>query len=212
MPRPLRLQDAGYIHHVICRGNDRKTIFKSQNDFKTYLGLINEARRLYPIYLYNYVLMDKHTHLLLEPKQDGSLSKFMEYISKGYAKYFNKKYDHVGHVFQGRFKSFIVQKEKYFFACTRYIDMNPVRARLVNDPSEYNWSCYNVLSKGKRAEIQIDRHDIYKELGRNNTERQIAYRALIISSQGDELDLLNKRAGILGDADFKSRIKRKTKR
>jgi len=151
--------------------------------------------------------MDNHIHLLVEPKADGSLSKVMEDTSKAYAKYFNKKYGRVGHVFQGRFKSFLVQQERYFFACSRYIDLNPVKAGLVSEPKDYSWSGYSDLITGKSGNIKLDESEVYLSLGKSGFERQIAYRTLVMSYQGEELDLLNKRAGVLGDKEFKQRFK-----
>ena len=207
MPRALRIQDAGYIHHVVCRGNDRQVIFKTPKDFQEYLRLLEEARRNYPLNVYNYVLMDNHVHLLVEPTSDGSLSKVMETVSKAYAKYFNKIYGRVGHVFQGRFKSFLVQQERYFFACSRYVDMNPVKAQIVADPKDYPWSGHNVLAYGGNAAISINLHSLYNSLGVTPHERQISYRVLVKSYQGEDLDLLDRRAGVLGDKEFKSRLK-----
>ena len=195
MPRPLRIQEAGYVHHVVCRGNDRQEIFKYHEDFLKYFELIKEARQQFPVYIYNYVLMNNHVHLLIEPGEDGSLSRFMEYVSKGYAKYFNKKHDHIGHVFQGRFKSFLIQTERYFFTCSRYIDLNPVKAALTHNPAKYQWSGYRDLALGKVGELKVDMHDIYRDLGRTAKERQAAYRTLVQFHQGEELDLLNRRAG-----------------
>jgi len=203
MPRPYRIQDAGYLHHVICRGNDRQTLFKTSKDFRAYLDFLEHARKIYPLKVYNYCLMDNHVHLLLEPTEEGSLSKVMESVSKNYAKYFNKKYGHVGHAFQGRFKSFIVQRERYFFACSRYIDLNPVKAAMVKDPREYPWSGFSTLAYGKSGFIRLDVINLYRGLGVNARERQIAYKALVLNYQGEDLNLLDKRAGALGDREFK---------
>lgn len=207
MPRPLRIQDAGYVHHVICRGNDRQIIFKSDSDFLAYIDLVEKSRKLYPIHIYNYCLMDNHLHLLVEPKEEKSLSKFMEDVSKAYAKYFNEKYDHVGHVFQGRFKSFLVQEERYFFVCSRYIDLNPVNALMVTNPIDYKWSGYRLLAAGEESALRLDQHELYINLESNTQERQIAYKALVHNYQGEELNLLEKRAGVLGDTIFKDKLK-----
>ena len=207
MPRAPRLQDAGFVHHVVSRGNDRQVLFKSSKDYQRYLFYLDGSRKRYPLKIYNYVLMDNHIHLLVEPKEDGSLSKVMEDTSKAYAKYFNKRYGRVGHVFQGRFKSFLVQMERYFFACTRYIDLNPVKAGLVSEPKDYKWSGYSTLAAGRKGHIKLDDSEVYLSLGNSCFERQIAYKTLVRSYQGEELDLLNRRTGILGDREFKKRLK-----
>lgn len=207
MPRPLRYQGAGVVHHVVCKGNDGQSLFNDQSDYEYYLSLLTQTRQDYPVDIFNYVLMNNHIHLLVEPQEEGSLSRFMEIVTKSYAKYFNKKYDHTGHVFQGRFKSFIIQRDRYYFACSRYIDLNPVKAGIVNDPREYQWSGYAELACGKKSPLKLAHHDLYQSLGASSMERQIAYRTLVMSYQGEDLDLLNKRAGLLGDRDFKNRIK-----
>jgi len=208
MPRAIRLQEAGLVHHVVCRGNDKQDIFKFPQDYKAYLALLDEARRKYPIKIYNYVLMSNHLHILLEPCEEGSLSRVMEEVSKGYAKHFNKEYGRSGHVFQGRFKSFLIQTEKYFFACSRYIDLNPLKANLVSDPKDYLWSGYKSLAFGKDSSLKIDFHEIYNNLGKTANERQISYKALVMVGGQEELTLLERKAGVLGDADFRAKFKK----
>lgn len=207
MPRPARIQSAGYLHHVVSKGNDSQSLFAGQIDYEAYQILINEARQKYPVKLYNYVLMSNHVHLLVEPDEDGALSKFMEYVTKGYAKYFNKVNGRMGHVFQGRFKSFTVQSDKYFFACSRYIDLNPVKAKIVTDPSEYKWSAFKSLAHGQPCEVSVDQHPLYSNLGKSEEERQLVYRAFVFNQTIEDLDLFDRRAGVLGDKEFKQRLK-----
>jgi len=211
MPRALRLQEAGFVHHVTNRGNDGQVIFRESSDYKQFLTLVEESRQLFPVFLYNYMIMDNHFHLLLEPKEEGALSKFMEYVSKGYAKYFNKKYERQGHVFIGRFKSFTIQSEKYFFTSSCYIDSNPVKANIVNKPEDYAWSGYRALGKGQKGQVALDLHDIYLSLGNSDMERQIAYRAFVGNYQGVIIDFYKRRAGTLGDPEFKRQIKSRAK-
>ncbi len=207
MPRPVRIQQAGYVQHITCKGNDGQVLFKDKTDRQEYLRFLDYARNFYPLKVYNFCLMDNHIHLLVEPKEDGSLSRVMESVTKEYAKYFNKKYGRSGHVFQGRYKNFLVQTERYFFACSRYIDLNPVKANLVTNPKEYMWSGHSELISGAKGVFKVDQHVLYESLGSNDFERQIAYRTLVLSYQGEDLDLLNKRAGILGDSSFKKKVK-----
>ncbi len=207
MPRAPRLHDAGLLHHVISRGNDRQPLFKTSADFQKYIDLLSQARRQYPVKIYNYVLMDNHVHLLIEPQKEGNLSKFMEYVTKEYAKYFNKTYDRMGHVFQGRFKSFVVQHERYFFSCSRYIDLHPVKEKLVLHPHQYQWSGHGALAAGKPSPLTLDVHSLYGNLGATTHERQIAYRGLVTASMGEDLDLLDKRVCVLGDKEFKKKMK-----
>lgn len=210
MPRPLRIPYAGYVHHITCRGNDRQKIFLDRDDFLQYCQLFEQFRRDLTLKnrlkVYNFCLMENHLHLLVEPTQDGALSKVMEEVSKAYAKYFNQKYGRVGHVFQGRYKSFLVQAERYYFACSRYIDLNPVKAGLTKEPQDYPWSGFRALAHGEKPPIEINFHELYDSLGRNTEERQIAYRAFTFNYQMEEIDLLNKRVCILGDSEFKEKI------
>ncbi|MDP8212651.1 MAG: transposase [Candidatus Zapsychrus exili] len=212
MPRRPRLQDAGFIHHVFSRGNNREKIFNFQEDFQRMIEFIIEARKKHDVYLYNYVLMDNHLHFLIEPKSYGSLTQFMEYVLKNYAKYFNYQNDRVGHVFQGRYKDLIIQTETYFFRCLCYIDYNPVKSGLVKNAAEYTFSGHNSLAWGKESQIKLDCHDIYKKLGFTDKEQQQVYREILPSFRYDNLSIEKKRSSVLGDKDFKDKINKKIKR
>ena len=125
---------------------------------------------------------------------------------------FNKKYHRTGHVFEGRFKSYVVQTEKYFFSCSRYIDLNPVKAHLQKDPKDYRWSGYSSLASGQASAIKLDKHDLYLSLGKQDSERQVAYRALVHYYPGEEIDLMNLRGNVIGDKSFKHSIHSKAKK
>ncbi len=207
MPRALRIQDPGFVHHVVSRGNNKEPIFHNDEEIQTYLTLLEYARKQYPIKIYNYVLMDNHIHLLLEPQEHGAMSKFMEFVQKEYAKYYNKRYNRVGHVFQGRYKSFLIEEARYFFACMRYIDLNPSKAGIVEDPNLFSWSGHRALTQGKfETLLKIDLHKLYEGLGSTDEERRMAYRGFVMVNQ-DELDLLNRKAGVLGSKEFRQSIK-----
>jgi len=207
MPRAQRLNQAGLLHHVISKGNAGLELFKDREDHLKYLSLLQEAIAQFPLYLYNYLLLGSTVHLLVETRQDGSLSKAMEFVTREYAKYFNMKYNSAGHVFQGRFKSFTVQDEEFYFACSRYIDNNPVKNNVVSNATAYEWSGYNALAQGKKGPIELDIHDLYKKLGGTDQERQLVYRTLVLQKFGPELDLDNRKAGILGTKEFKKKVK-----
>ncbi|HLF17637.1 MAG TPA: transposase [Candidatus Omnitrophota bacterium] len=203
MPRSQRLNQAGLLHHVISRGNAGQSLFRDREDHLQYLSLLKQAISEHPLSLYNYVLMGNTVHLLVETKKDGALSKAMELVTREYAKYFNAKYNSVGHVFQGRFKSFTVQDDQYYIACSRYIDANPVKSGLVNDPKDYEWSGYRALAFGEKGEIGLDSHPLYENLGQSPKERQLVYKTLVQQKFGPELDLDERKAGILGSREFK---------
>ena len=207
MPRAQRLNQAGVMHHVISRGNANQVLFRDEDDYFKYLSLLGEGIRQHPLFLYNYVLLPSYLHLLVETKQDGALSKTMEMVTREYAKYFNIKYNSMGHVFLGRFKSFVVQAGEYYFGCSKYIDLNPVREGLVKEPKDYRWSGYRQLALGERGEIILDEHELYRALGAGLKERQLVYRTLVQQNFGAKLHLDDRKSGILGSREFKRMVK-----
>lgn len=209
MPRPQRLQLAGFLHHVISVGNDMQVIFKDDQDYNKYLNLLDEARDKFGLKIYNYTLLPNQVNLLVEPQQDQSLSKAMEHVKKFYARYFNVKYERKGHVFGGRFKSYVVQDTTHYFICSRYIDLLAVKENVTTKPDQYKWSGFSSLSTEAKSIIKLDKHKLYMALSKNEYERFISYRALINNYHGPDLDLLNMRSGALGDKDFKEEFKKK---
>lgn len=207
MPRAQRLNQAGLLHYVISKGNAGMSLFKDREDHLQYISLLKDAITQSPLHLYNYLLMGNTIHLLVKTAEDGALSKAMEFVTREYAKYFNAKYNSAGHVFQGRFKSFTVQDEEFYFPCSRYIDMNPVKAQLVGDVKDYEWSGYKTLALGEKGHIQLEKHALYEKLGQSETERRLVYRTLVQQKFGPELDLDNRKAGILGSREFKNSVK-----
>ena len=203
----MRIQDSEYVHHVVCSGNNDQDIFIGKDDYLKYITLLEEARREYPLRVYNFCLLNNHLHLLVEPMAEGSLSKVMQLVTKRYALYFNKKYNRKGHVFQGRFKSFLLQEQPYFFASCRYIDFDAVNLKKATDPKEYPWAGYAHLAAGKASPIKLDEHELYHALGANSSERQIAYRALIAHYAGEPIDFMNRRADIMGNAPFRKQVR-----
>jgi len=131
MGYPIRISAEGFVYHITVRGNGRSDIFLEARDFRRFLKKLKEYKEKLKFFLYAYVLMPNHFHLLLEPTARGTITKIMQALTTAYAMYFNKKYTHVGHVFQGRFHSLIVEKEPYLVEVSRYIHLNPVRAGLV---------------------------------------------------------------------------------
>jgi len=150
MPRQPRLHLPGAFYHVMARGNRKQYIFKENEDYKTYLRLMNHYSRRYNVEVHGYALMPNHVHMLLKIG-DVSLAKFMQGLQQTYTQYFNKEQQLVGHVFQGRYNSIYVDRDEYLLELIRYIHLNPVRAGLVDEPTKYIWSShrsyfYNELS------------------------------------------------------------------
>ena len=141
MARPIRLEFPNALYHVMSRGNGGENIFIEDADKLAFLGLFEELQARYDVICYAYCLMDNHYHLLIETPK-ANLSQVMRGLNGRYTKYFNKTFQRMGHVFQGRYKAIIVQKDSYLLELSRYIVLNPVRAGLINNPENYTWSSY----------------------------------------------------------------------
>jgi REP element-mobilizing transposase RayT len=142
MARPLRIQFPGAIYHITTRGNEKRPIFFEERDYLKLIEILSEAKTKYLIKIYSYVLMPNHYHLLMETSEKN-LCAAMHFIQTKYASYVNNAYNRTGHLFQGRYKSIVVDKESYLAELVRYIHLNPVRAGLTSDPEKYRWSSYN---------------------------------------------------------------------
>jgi len=148
MARPYRIQVEDGFYHVTSRGDDRKPIYKSERDYEKFLEYLVEAKEKFKFYVHAYCLMTNHYHLFIETTQ-ANLSRIMQYLNTAYTTYYNFKRKKSGHLFQGRYKSILVEQDAYYSELTRYIHLNPVRAKIVKKPADYLWSSYNVYIKGK---------------------------------------------------------------
>ena len=152
MARPLRITYPGAFYHVTSRGNERKAVFKSNRDREKFLEYFESATQRYDAIIHAYCLMDNHYHLLLETPS-GNLPQIMRHINGAYTTYFNVKRARSGHLFQGRYKAILVDKDEYAQELSRYIHLNPVRTKMVEAPEEYIWSSYNYyIGKEKPVE------------------------------------------------------------
>lgn len=142
MPRPPRPDLAGVPQHVIQRGNDRQACFFHEDDRLTYLTLLREAALRHGCDVHAYVLMTNHVHLLVTPVEKGAVSRMMQTLGRNYVTHVNARYRRTGTLWEGRYKSCLVDSEDYVLACYRYIELNPVRAGMVETPSEYQWSSH----------------------------------------------------------------------
>lgn len=150
------MQSEDCFYHITSRGDDRKKIFISEYDFTKFLEYLSVAKTKFKFYVYGYCLMSNHYHLLLETTQPN-ISKIMHYINGSYTTYYNIKRRRSGHVFQGRFKSIVVDKDSYFLELSRYIHLNPVRAKITDNPAKYRWSSYLVYLGKKDSLLDRDR-------------------------------------------------------
>ena len=218
MPRPLRITVSNLPFHVLDRGNNRQIIFHDDEDFIYFLKLLKRYKKELKFKLYHFCLMSNHIHLMIEPTVEGSLPKIMMRLTLAYSSFFNKKYRGVGHVWQGRYKSSLIDKEDYFIWCGLYVELNPVRAGLVARPENWRWSSYNFHAFGKTdplLEGLIDADPYYLKLGNTFQERQKKYREQMEGVVKEEAFLRNIRKkldeGVFGKPSFIQEMKEKFK-
>jgi len=150
MPRTARLILDNVCYHIITRGNDKNFIFKEKWDFQKYIKILSKYKEQYDTKIYGWCMMNNHIHMIVESK---SLSKFMHAINLSYAQYFRFKYKGAGHLWQDRYKSFVIQRDAYLINCISYIEYNPVRAEIVDRPEHYIWSSYCSRILGKTDKL-----------------------------------------------------------
>lgn len=209
MARPPRLSLASYPHHVIRRGNNRQAIFPEPKDYEFCLECLREAKRKYGVRLYANVLMRNHLHLLAEPEHDGALGAFMQSIGRRYVRYFNDTYRRTGTLWAGRFKSAVVNRDDYLIRCSRYIELNPVRAGMVTHPRDYRWSSYHRRALG-RADDLLDEDPWYPSLGSTVIEQAQVYHDWLEGSANDEewdqIRRATQQGRVVGDEAFQDTI------
>ena len=178
MPRRLRYCPVGIPVHVIQRGNNRQPLFTRDSDIATYAHWLSEGAARYQVEVHGWVFMTNHVHLLLRPLRVMALSRLMQSIGRRYVAYFNYSYSRSGTLFEGRFRSCLVQEDRYFLTCLRYIELNPVRAGMVRDPGDYHWSSYRAHGLGAPVKFWTP-SDLYLSLGKVSDARQRAWREII---------------------------------
>lgn len=178
MPRKPRTLVDGGCYHVIARGNNRQTVFALEGGHAHFLALVARPKTKYPAQLYHYCLMSNHIHLLLEIEEGHQLPKLMQFVLQSYARWFCTQQRDSGHVWQGRYKSPLVAQDSYFLEAGRYIERNPLRAKLVTDLKEYPWSSYAYYADGRENPL-LDEDPYYHQLGSTPYQRQEAYRVFV---------------------------------
>jgi len=177
MPRRARLAVAGVPWHIIQRGNNRSNCFFSETDYLFYLDTLEKQANKHGCDVHAYVLMTNHVHLLLTPEQENSAALLMKNLGQCYVQYVNKKYKRSGTLWEGRFRSCLTQSDTYVLACYRYIEMNPVRAKMVDHPRQYQWSSYRANAEGRKNAL-LTPHDQYLKISKEELSRRKGYRAL----------------------------------
>lgn len=183
MPRQARLRIPGIPLHLVQRGHNKAPCFLQERDFRVYLSLVDELSPLYACGVHAYVLMTNHVHLLLTCERPDGVSLLMKHLGQRFVQYFNRKYRRSGPLFEGRFRSCIVDSDGYLLACHRYIEMNPVRAGMVDHPSGYRWSSYRTNAEGRPSDFLVP-HALYLGLAADAEERRRRYRSLFEVPEG----------------------------
>jgi putative transposase len=186
MARLPRFDLAGVPQHVVQRGNNRLPCFLDDEDRQRYLQCLRQALSRFGCRLHAYVLMSNHAHLLLTPDEAGCVSRLMHTFARNYVGSFNGRHGRTGTLWEGRFKSCLVDSERYFLTCSRYIELNPVRAWMVAQPNEYAWSSYRAQAGGD-ADPLLTPHSTYLALGTDPASRASAYRDLFAEVLPHEL-------------------------
>jgi putative transposase len=209
MSRLVRLLVPGLTNHVIQRGNNRQAIFFADEDRSRYLGWLGQALDVTGCRLHAYVLMTNHVHLLLTGAHADSVPRLMQSLGRHYVGDLNRRYGRTGTLWEGRYKSTILDSERYVLACYRYIEANPVRARMVARPDDHPWSSWHANGLG-RADPLLSAHETYRALGATPEARCDAYRALF--AEGLNAEMLatlrdaTQRGWVPGSERFRSEI------
>jgi putative transposase len=211
MTRPLRIEFEGAFYHVIQRGIERKNIFATDLDKKRFLRYLDTAHSSYDAVFHSYVLMDNHYHLILETPR-ANLSKIMHYVNTSYAAYYNSKYKRIGPLYQGRFKSILVQQDEYLNYLSCYVHLNPVRAGIVKLPEQYPYSSYSFFTGGnaKKTPKWLTAAYILSMFHNKPKAAQELYKCFVMANLGKEKEFIDsnmKNGWILGDDDFVETIK-----
>src|SRR5688500_18849365 len=177
MPRQSRLVIPGVAMHVIQRGNNRSACFGARSDYLLYLLHLNELAKKFVCMVHAYCLMPNHVHLLLTPSSDEGCRCLMRELGQRYVQYFNRRHGRTGTLWEGRFRSSIVESARYVLACYRYIEMNPVRAALAQRPHAYEWSSHRA-NIAEQSDSLLTPHAEFVALGRDPAARSAAYLGL----------------------------------
>ncbi len=215
MARLARLTLPGYPHHIIQRGNNRQAIFSSVADRETLLELLCENAKKFDVAVHAYVLMDNHFHLLVTPNSETGLPQMMQAVGRRYVRFFNGAQKRTGTLWEGRYKSTLIQTDRYLTACMAYIDLNPVRAGISVHAHDYPWSSHGHYL-GLRTDKLITPHALFWNLGNTPFAREAAYAELVRAGvtlvQQQALTDATLRGWALGEREFVAELQKRTTR
>ncbi|MFH1096680.1 MAG: transposase [Candidatus Desantisbacteria bacterium] len=206
MARQLRIEFGGVFYHITSRGNLRDKIFFEDKDKEKFLEVLERTKERYGYLLHAYILMDNHYHLLIETPK-ANISQIMQNINTSYTVYINRRYQRNGHLLQGRFKSIVVDKAEYLITLSRYIHLNPIRAKIVETPEDYKWTSYRAFI-GKENNSIVDITDTLLYFSKTRSKAEKAYREFVEEGIRREENPFNdiELKIILGGKDFKAKI------
>lgn len=185
MSRTGRLVLPEYPHHVVHRGHNRQDVFGGPQDYRAYLATLHEFRDRYGVKLYAYCLMTNHVHLLLAPARATGIAQLMKRVAGRYTRHYNRQARRTGTLWEGRYRSSLVDRDEYLLACCRYIELNPVRAGIVDDPIQYPWSsCRHRFSGADQGHFDPD--PCYVAMGKSPEDRRACYAEYLASGTPDE--------------------------
>ncbi len=206
MARLPRLFVEGTTQHVIVRSKDHFDVYLREEDYLFYLDCLEDAAARYNCDIHAYVLMPNHVHLLVSPETKESLSRTLQSLGRRYAQYYNQAFDRTGSLWDSRYKATVIDAKRYLFPCMRYIELNPVQAKLVKHPKAYPWSSYRHNALGEKNRL-LTPHKLYLKLGRSIAARQAAYRSLfkarIPKADVEAIREATNKGWALGDDKFK---------
>jgi putative transposase len=213
MPRRPRIHLPGLPLHVVQRGHNRDVCFFAEDDYRVYLHWLAESLQATGCKLHAYVLMTNHVHLLLTPPDMEAMPRLMISLGRRYVQHINKTYYRTGTLWDSRYKSSLVHADEYLLLCQRYIELNPVRAAMVDDPAHYRWSSYRANGLGQ-TDLLLSPHEVYLALGAEDAARQSTYRAMFRPELDEDaigdIRLALNQGQPLGDSRFLDSIEKAT--
>lgn len=215
MARLPRLAVPGHPHHLIQRGNNGQPIFVDDDDRRMYRTMLRDAAAAHTVAVHAYVLMDNHVHLLVTPEKEGALSLMMQALGRRYVSWFNRRHQRSGTLWEGRFRGCVIESERFFLACMRYIEQNPMRAGVAGHPSDFEWSSH-AHHVGSRSDPLVADHALFWTLGNTPFDRQSAYKALseqlLPAREVDQLTSAALKGWGLGSPEFLRTLAEQTER